>query len=249
MPTPSDRPAFLAAAAAAGADPGDAHLFADLALVRQHDSYAQLVVVLGDTGHRVNTWAYWHAHPRSLAGGVGGPSGLRVLRGTDLLGLPRPTQPGPDLRTTPRRLTVVPCSGAKLDRPAPAAALYTGSWHRLAASAARALGGPWAILSAEHGLLDPDAVVAPYDRRMGAPGAVTAERLADQLLAWDAHQLVALTPGDYTRALVAGAEQASALASLTVQVVTPLAGAGGVGVQRGRLAALRDGRATLAAAA
>ncbi|MEU7524102.1 DUF6884 domain-containing protein [Saccharothrix sp. NPDC042600] len=96
----------------------------------------------------------------------------------------------PDTAPTdvPRQLFVVPCGRAKLDIPAPARQLYTGPMFRFclavveqeaalvteAGIPARVL-----ILSARHGLLDPDTQIAPYEQTMTAPGAVTARRLAD----------------------------------------------------------------------
>lgn len=88
---------------------------------------------------------------------------------------------------------VIPCGGAKLAHAAPAAELYVGSMFRHAlvnverrASMDEDEGrGPARvlILSALHGLVELDTVLAPYDLRMGDPGSVTAETLAAQALA------------------------------------------------------------------
>jgi hypothetical protein len=77
--------------------------------------------------------------------------------------------------TTP--LHLVACVAGKLDRPAPAAALYTSDWFRKAAAYVEAIGAPWRILSAKHGLLHPAEVVAPYDVTLGGM-AHDWERLA-----------------------------------------------------------------------
>ncbi|MEU1251578.1 DUF6884 domain-containing protein [Micromonospora arida] len=77
-------------------------------------------------------------------------------------------------------LVIVPCGTAKLDRPAPAGLMYTGSYHRACRRAADRLGGRLLILSARHGLLTPDTVIEPYEVRMGQPGAVTAPTLYAQ---------------------------------------------------------------------
>lgn len=146
-----------------------------------------------------------------------------------------------DVEPAPATVVVVPCSGAKLDRPAPARQLYTGSLHRMAAAAGDATGHRVVILSALHGLLAGDDVVAPYDVRMTDADSIDAGELARQLIAAGRPRLVALTPGAYTRRLAEAAELAGC------QLVTPLAGSRGIGEIRGRLARIRDRRGELAA--
>lgn len=58
---------------------------------------------------------------------------------------------------------LVGCSGSKLDHAAPARDLYTSPLFRAARAYAEAKGGPWAILSALHGLVLPDQILEPYD--------------------------------------------------------------------------------------
>lgn len=58
---------------------------------------------------------------------------------------------------------LVSCSASKLDHAAPARELYTSPLFRKARELAERSGRPWAILSAKHGLLDPNTVVEPYD--------------------------------------------------------------------------------------
>lgn len=86
-------------------------------------------------------------------------------------------------------MIVVGCGKAKLAVSAPARELYTGSLFRAARRYAEAKGGPWAILSAEHGLVLPTEVLAPYDRKLELKGAVlrdwalrAASRCADVLI-------------------------------------------------------------------
>lgn len=62
---------------------------------------------------------------------------------------------------------LVSCGASKLDRPAPAAELYTSSLFRLSLEHARATCETIYVLSALHGLLPIDEVIAPYDRRLG----------------------------------------------------------------------------------
>lgn len=134
---------------------------------------------------------------------------------------------------------VVPCSGAKLDRPAPGRELYTGSMFRhtwqhaqqcAAADEAAGLGPARVlILSARYGLVEPDQVLAPYDLRMGQPGSVSAATLTAQALAlgidWGA-QVYALLPRPYLARLDA------ALRTLDVYVQDVYEGARGIGEQK-----------------
>ena len=86
---------------------------------------------------------------------------------------------------------VVPCGAEKVAHDAPAAELYTGSlFQEVLANVvdeARAteelLGEPVQvlILSALHGFLTLEEVVAPYSVKMGQAGSITAEQLAVQV--------------------------------------------------------------------
>jgi hypothetical protein len=55
---------------------------------------------------------------------------------------------------------------SKLGRPAPARDLYTSALFRAYREYAETNADSWFILSAEHGLVDPDAVLAPYERTL-----------------------------------------------------------------------------------
>lgn len=69
------------------------------------------------------------------------------------------------------RVALVGCGKAKLAEPAPASMLYTGSLFVAARRYVEAVGfDAWFILSAEHRLLAPGQVVAPYDRSMADLG-------------------------------------------------------------------------------
>ena len=63
-------------------------------------------------------------------------------------------------------LILLGCVASKQDQPAPAGEFYTSTlwWKRR--RYAEASGKPWIILSAEYGVIEPDAVIAPYDRYM-----------------------------------------------------------------------------------
>ena len=64
----------------------------------------------------------------------------------------------------PMRVALVSCGKAKLDHPAPARDLYTGSLFRAAKKGIAAAGyDAWWILSARHHLVHPDEIISPYD--------------------------------------------------------------------------------------
>jgi hypothetical protein len=58
-------------------------------------------------------------------------------------------------------LYLVSCVSKKRDTPTTARALYVSDWFIKARTYVEATCSPWFILSAEYGLLHPDAVVAP----------------------------------------------------------------------------------------
>lgn len=77
------------------------------------------------------------------------------------------------------------CGKAKLDRAAPARELYTGNLFRASLRFAelRAGGGPVYIVSAEHGLVELDQVVEPYEAKLAnaAEGEAWGEKVFDEL--------------------------------------------------------------------
>lgn len=135
-------------------------------------------------------------------------------------------------RPTPDRVVIVAC-GAKKEGPAAAGALYVGSYHRAMRRAADALtrdGGRVLILSALHGLVELDTVLAPYDMRMGEPGSVTASTLRDQAAA------LGLDGAEVT--VLGGRAYVEAVHQVLPDALAPLAGSRGIGEQLGRLAAI-----------
>jgi hypothetical protein len=164
----------------------------------------------------------------------------------------------PTLATAPMAayapLVVVPCSGRKRSadpaatspRPAtgslasissstwPARELYVGSYFRACLAAALAITPAQRvrILSAKHGLLTLEEPVAPYELRMGDPGAVTPADVAVQA------QAQGLCSGEPVLVL-AGRAYASVAARVWPHAVDALAGTRGIGEQLARLAAFR----------
>jgi hypothetical protein len=92
----------------------------------------------------------------TFARGSAKPVGERRAAPTPLA---RSTNPVPDL-------VLVGCVKKKLDVPAPARELYTSPLFRKERSYAEQAGVPWFVLSAEHGLVAPDEVLAPYDLQL-----------------------------------------------------------------------------------
>lgn len=89
-----------------------------------------------------------------------------------------------------RTVALVSCVKLKQEPAAPAAELYVSPLFRASRAYAERLGVPWWVLSAEHGLLAPDTVIAPYERTLKtmrvderrAWGARVAEQLERVLL-------------------------------------------------------------------
>lgn len=68
---------------------------------------------------------------------------------------------------TDRWFVLIGCMSSKRDHAAPARDLYTSPLWQKRRAYAEDSGMPWAILSAEHGLVDPETVLEPYDTFMG----------------------------------------------------------------------------------
>ena len=136
-------------------------------------------------------------------------------------------------------LYLISCVAAKTSTPSPARALYTSPWFRKARAWVEGQGAEYRILSAEHGLVDPDAVVAPYERTLNkmrvADRRAWAERVLGQLDALDlrGRQVIFLAGKRYREFL------SPALQGQGVVVSVPMVGLG-IGKQlawlNGRLA-------------
>ncbi|MFI8183945.1 hypothetical protein OG539_06830 [Actinacidiphila glaucinigra] len=129
-------------------------------------------------------------------------------------------------------LVVVPCGVRKLDHPARAADMYTGSYHRACRRAAEALHPDrLMILSARYGLLDLDDEIEPYDTPHGHAEAATAALLHAQ--AADL-RIAALDPV----VVLGGARHVALAKTVWPHARTPLDGTRGMGEQFARLAAM-----------
>ena len=119
---------------------------------------------------------------------------------------------------------LISCVASKQSVPAPAQELYISALFTKARSYVKATGCAWFILSAEHGLLAPDQVIAPYEKTLNtmpiAARRIWSQRILQQLEAF-------IKPGDRV-IFLAGTRYreflAKGLAQRGVQVKTPLEG-------------------------
>lgn len=132
----------------------------------------------------------------------------------------------PTHRTTTADVILVGCVKSKLPHPAPARELYTSPLFRKARSYSERSGQPWFILSAQHGLVDPDAELGPYDLRLSTTPLTYRQEWGNRVVE-DLHATLG-TLADRTVEIHAGAAYADALrprlTAAGATVVEPLAG-------------------------
>lgn len=68
-----------------------------------------------------------------------------------------------------RVVILLGCVKTKLEGPAVAKDLYCSTLWKRRRAYAEASGQPWLILNAEHGLVDPEQRLAPYDLALRGP--------------------------------------------------------------------------------
>lgn len=123
-------------------------------------------------------------------------------------------------------LHLVSCVSLKLGLEVRAEDLYVSPWFRKARAYVNSINAPWRILSAKHGLLDPDAIVGPYEETLNAM-AVARRRAWAARGSDDLEQPVAA--GDMV-VILAGARYREFLVPILerreVRVEVPLAGLG-----------------------
>lgn len=138
----------------------------------------------GDRNHAVWQESGWAASPRLADEKVlfTKTSGNRPRRPRRI---PPDQAPAGAIRNR-ERLVLVGCVKTKVGHRAPAKDLYDSPLWRKRRRFAESTGMPWAILSAEHGMVEPDTVLEPYDRYLGKEPAdyrrTWAERTAEQVL-------------------------------------------------------------------
>lgn len=128
-------------------------------------------------------------------------------------------------------VALISCSSSKLDTVAKAMDLYTGDFFRKARAYAERHCDRFAILSAKHGLLLADAMVAPYDERLSSRKSERAE--------WTA-QVIRQVRGAFGGAelvLLAGADYREGLEASDLTTNYPMQGCRGLGDQKSWLKA------------
>lgn len=137
--------------------------------------------------------------------------------------------------TTPT-VYVVACVASKAEPACKAQDLYTSQWFKAARAYVEAKMGPrdtWLIVSAKHGVLLPDQVVAPYDATLNRMSAKQRRAWGDSV----SDELSAIFPRYVRVELLAGEHYREALAPWTRnhRTATPLRGLG-IGEQLGYFA-------------
>jgi hypothetical protein len=84
---------------------------------------------------------------------------------------------------TEQTIYLISCVSKKRDVPSPARDLYESELFRRARAYVEASGRPWFILSAKHGLVDPDEVIAPYDETLNTMGVAERRAWAEKVQA------------------------------------------------------------------
>ncbi len=79
-------------------------------------------------------------------------------------------------------LVLVSCSKSKLDHPAPARDLYCSPAFQMKRAIIEQSEAAWLILSAKHGLVEPEAVIAPYDLTLNTMGVSARQAWARNVL-------------------------------------------------------------------
>lgn len=77
---------------------------------------------------------------------------------------------------------LVSCVQSKASSARPAGELYRSAWFRKARAWARATGDRWFVLSALHGLVDPDRELEPYNLTLNAIAKPDRDRWAARVL-------------------------------------------------------------------
>lgn len=136
--------------------------------------------------------------------------------------------------TTVPPIVLVACSATKERVRCPARLLYRSPLFALARQYAERLGGPWFVLSALHGLVEPEAPLDPYNRTLADLDPVGRQSWAHRV----ALELDRRFPGRGRVVVLAGAlyrrDLAPRLEALGFSISVPLEGLG-IGQQKKRL--------------
>ena len=93
-----------------------------------------------------------------------------------------PSSPIRDVSDWSGALALVACTKAKLSKPAPARDLYSSPAFLMKRRLAERAGASWVVLSAKHGVLQPDDLVEPYDETLTTMGVAARKAWARNVL-------------------------------------------------------------------
>jgi hypothetical protein len=77
---------------------------------------------------------------------------------------------------------LVSCVSKKRSAPSKARDLYVSDWFTKARTYVERTGTPWFILSAEHGLIRPDAIISPYEKTLNTMGVRDRKAWANRVI-------------------------------------------------------------------
>lgn len=155
-------------------------------------------------------------------------------------------------------IIVIPCAAEKAEIASAARALYTSAnfANTLAAAELEAIDTERVcgtstkvmILSAKHGLIELDAIVAPYNTKMGEAGDIDAAAIAAQLAELAPSAIISLLPAAYRNRLAAAvAEINDDEDAQWIDMMDTYEDAPGIGYQRGVVGSLKRTHALIAA--
>jgi hypothetical protein len=164
------------------------------------------------SGDRVDVRAWEAAGYRLTRLELGRQVSFRRVSAADVNEIPRGTTSDVgrvDTSAQTADLLLVTCVKSKKGRPAPAKDLYTSPLFKKQRAYAEASGMRWFILSAEHGLVQPDEWLAPYERYLPdtppayqrAWGRFVAERLELLQGSLEGLRVEVHASADYVRAI------------------------------------------------
>jgi hypothetical protein len=107
------------------------------------------------------------------------PSGVARSPAPEPVQKAMPIATGRDMR---HRCYLVSCVGSKRPSVAKAKDLYVSDWFLKARAYVERADAPWFILSAEHGLLDPDTPIEPYEKTLNLMGVAERRKWAQKVI-------------------------------------------------------------------
>lgn len=126
----------------------------------------------------------------------------------------------------PQTIVLVACAKKKATEPRPARDLYTSTLFRKARNFAASQGDNWFILSALHGLVSPDEILAPYEFKLTKLSKREREQWAGRVYS----HLRSIAPSGSTIIILAGKLYRDGLEGLLVKdgykVEVPMRGMG-----------------------